>query len=63
LSTRIYGTIKFAGKGFYFATRDDDHDHIFVGTKALARSGIQSLEVGDRIACDAVPSQKLAGPI
>jgi cold shock protein len=48
---RISGTLKFynAAKGFGFITPDDGSKDVFVHASALERSGIDSLNEGDKV--------------
>ena len=48
---RISGTLKFynAAKGFGFITPDDGSNDVFVHASALERSGIDSLNEGDKV--------------
>ncbi|VVT04661.1 cold-shock protein [Erythrobacter sp. EC-HK427] len=51
---KAVGTVKFfnAMKGFGFITRDDGKEDAFVHISAVERSGIQSIEEGDRFEFD-----------
>ena len=48
---RISGTLKFynASKGFGFIAPDDGSKDVFVHASALERSGIDSLDEGDKV--------------
>lgn len=48
---RISGTLKFynASKGFGFIAPDDGSKDVFVHASALERSGIDSLNEGDKV--------------
>jgi CspA family cold shock protein len=48
---RISGTLKFynAAKGFGFIAPDDGSKDVFVHASALEKSGIDSLNEGDRV--------------
>jgi cold shock protein len=48
---RISGTLKFynANKGFGFITPDDGSKDVFVHASALERSGIDTLNEGDKV--------------
>jgi CspA family cold shock protein len=48
---RISGTLKFynVAKGFGFITPDDGSKDVFVHASALERSGIDSLNEGDKV--------------
>jgi CspA family cold shock protein len=48
---RISGTLKFynASKGFGFITPDDGSKDVFVHASALERSGIDTLNEGDKV--------------
>jgi cold shock protein len=48
---RISGTLKFynASKGFGFIAPDDGSKDVFVHVSALERSGIDSLNEGDKV--------------
>jgi CspA family cold shock protein len=51
---RATGTVKFFNgmKGFGFITRDDGQPDAFVHISAVERSGMQSLNEGDRLEFD-----------
>lgn len=51
---KAVGTVKFFNsmKGFGFITRDDGKEDAFVHISAVERSGVQSIEEGDRFEFD-----------
>ncbi len=59
----IQGSICYvnADKGFSFIKRDDSEPDVFCHHAALARSGIEKVEIGDRIEFDIRESHKRPG--
>lgn len=59
----ITGTIVYvnAEKGFSFAARDDKQADVFCHSAALARSGIEKVQVGDRVEFEIRESKKRPG--
>ncbi|MDE1468581.1 cold-shock protein [Aurantiacibacter sp. D1-12] len=51
---KAVGTVKFFNsmKGFGFITRDDGKEDAFVHISAVERSGVQSIDEGDRFEFD-----------
>ena len=58
------GTIKFFNgeKGYGFIKPDDGGRDIFVHITALEQAGLQTLDVGQRIAFEIEPDKKGKGP-
>lgn len=64
LEVSMQGTVKFfnADKGYGFITPDDDATDIFVHISAVERSGMTTLQEGQKIEFDVEPDKKGKGP-
>ncbi|MTH98131.1 cold-shock protein [Roseibium sp. RKSG952] len=61
---RQSGTVKFfkGDKGFGFITPDEGESDVFVHISAVERSGMTSLESGQRISFETEPDRRGKGP-
>ena len=60
----ITGTVKFFNneKGFGFITPDDGSRDVFVHVSAVTRSGLGTLNEGQRVSFDVEPDNRGKGP-
>lgn len=61
---RQYGTVKFfkQDKGFGFITPDEGENDVFVHISAVERSGLTTLDSGQRISFETEPDRRGKGP-
>jgi CspA family cold shock protein len=60
----ITGTVKFfnSEKGYGFITPDDGSRDVFVHVSAVTRSGLNTLNEGQRVSFDVEPDNRGKGP-